>query len=275
MKRSTNHHCVVLLGVAVLLTLSLVSCLPELDLPSCTSVDDCPAAAGWTHCRDGLCFKLDDGTSPPIAHEWPSLSAGDWIGFSDPTPAPMSWHSQDFKMGVQLAVGKVFDLEFSVDGGGMGAITLETMDSVSWDENSKPIIIDVPARSYPLPAGVFQLVVVAKSSGGGQEKRSTVALDFTPPVLTLDSPGVTHIIKHSALKVRGQLSDEESLPRHVIVSCKCAEQTKKVIPVDSGGYFDGIFNLPGAGEIIVEVVGVDWAGNRSEAGEAKVIYSRN
>ncbi len=45
---------------ARLLALLLLSgCLPEITLPVCEVLTDCPVCEGWTQCRDGFCFKFD------------------------------------------------------------------------------------------------------------------------------------------------------------------------------------------------------------------------
>ncbi len=41
------------------LLLLLAGCLPEITLPECDVLTDCPVCEGWTQCRDGYCFKFD------------------------------------------------------------------------------------------------------------------------------------------------------------------------------------------------------------------------
>jgi hypothetical protein len=41
-----------------LVPLLLVGCLPEITLPECSAVTDCPACEGFASCREGRCFKF-------------------------------------------------------------------------------------------------------------------------------------------------------------------------------------------------------------------------
>ncbi len=54
-------------GVLLLL---LGGCLPEITLPVCEVVSDCPKCEGWASCRDGFCFRFGESAG------WDSLECG-------------------------------------------------------------------------------------------------------------------------------------------------------------------------------------------------------
>jgi hypothetical protein len=265
--------------MAIGLCLGPISCLPDLELPACSTIIDCPLDGDWSSCRDGLCFKFSSGGQSTT---WPTLTPGEWHGFAAPTPPEMSFRAAPFVVAVEIMKGLTADLTFLIDVAGSVTV-LKSHPGVAWNdpEDLRSATV-VPKESWG-----DSFVISVRADDGSQERSVEVQyrLDFEPPVVSLDASTSSLDTVESKFKVSGFVVGEKSVAKEVRIECHCEISTQMkplrwdggkygfAVDPQNGGVFDLTIELRTPGEQTVIVQGVDSAGNISDPKTLTVDYN--